>query len=93
MRKEKIVENNIHEFIFELSGYASALSLIWEFSGGELTEKRISAATQLIDEIYNRITTLENFMSDSGDLTNTFSRYKNKLDLYKMLTEKTKESK
>lgn len=93
MRNQKKVENNIYAFVGEIEGASAALSLLWEYCDAEPTSKRMAATSFLIDEIYNRLSTLDDFLADSGDLSSIFTVYKSKLDIYKMLDGKRKNNK
>ncbi|MGG5961132.1 hypothetical protein ACQSED_05240 [Salmonella enterica] len=90
MRKEKLVTNNIYCFIVETEQASSALSLLWELADADPTAERMDATFFLIREINYRMSALEYFLGESGDLRETLIEYKNKYDIYDLLAERKK---
>ncbi|ECG5980402.1 hypothetical protein E1927_14130 [Salmonella enterica subsp. enterica serovar Newport] len=90
MRKEKLVTNDIYFFITEIARASTALSLLWELADAAPTPERIDATVFLADEISNRMRALEYFLGESGDLSRILAEYKNKFDIYDLLTERKK---
>ncbi|HFW4207924.1 TPA: hypothetical protein ACIBOM_000860 [Salmonella enterica subsp. enterica serovar Reading] len=92
MRKEKLVTNDIYFFLTETARASTALSLLWELADTAPTPERIDATVFLIDEISNRMCALEYFLGESGDLSRILAEYKNKFDIYDLLTERKKKN-
>lgn len=88
MSDKKLVKNNIDRFIGDLSGASIALSLIWKYAEDDTSDRKNLATHFLINEISAMAESLENYVSDAGDLSFTLREHKSEMDIHDILASK-----